>query len=57
MVVGQLYSPANGFNSYVMVPNEATVENAKKLIDKIDSGELITDEDVAYQNQLVSKAG
>lgn len=52
-----LYSPANGFNSYVMVPNEATVENAKKLIDKIDSGELITDEDVAYQNQLVSKAG
>lgn len=52
-----LYSPANGFNSYMMVPNEATVENAKKLIDKIDSGELITDEDVAYQNQLVSKAG
>lgn len=52
-----LYSPANGFNSYVMVPNEATVENAKKLIDKIDSGEIITDEDVAYQNQLVSKAG
>lgn len=52
-----LYSPANGFNSYMMVPNEATVENAKKLIDKIDSGEIITDEDVAYQNQLVSKAG
>ncbi len=47
-----LYSPANGFNSYVMVPNEATVENAKKLIDKIDSGEIITDEDVAYQKSI-----
>lgn len=51
------WSPANGFNAYVMIPNEACVENAKKLIEKIDSGELITDEDIAYQNQLVSQAG
>lgn len=52
-----MWTPANGFNAYVMVPNEACVENAKKLIEKIDSGELITDEDIAYQNQLVSQAG
>ena len=40
-----------------MVPNDACVENAKKLIEKIDSGEMITDEDIAYQNELVAQAG
>ena len=40
-----------------MIPNESCVDYAKKLIEKIDSGELITDEDIAYQNQLVSQAG
>ena len=29
----------------------------KKLIDKINSGEMITDEDVKYQNELVANAG
>lgn len=52
-----MWTPANGFNAYVMVPNEACVENAKKLIDKINSGEMITDEDVEYQNELVANAG
>lgn len=52
-----MWTPANGFNAYVMVPNDACVENAKKLIEKIDSGEMITDEDIAYQNELVAQAG
>ena len=52
-----MWTPANGFNAYVMVPNDACVENAKKLIKKIDSGEMITDEDIAYQNELVAQAG
>lgn len=52
-----MWTPANGFNAYVMVPNEACVENAKKLIDKINSGEMITDEDVERQNELVANAG
>lgn len=52
-----MWTPANGFNAYVMVPNDECVENAKKLIEKIDSGEVITDEDIAYQNELVAKAG
>lgn len=46
------YSPANGFNSYVMIPNDTTVQNASSLIKKINSGQMITDEDVAYQLQL-----
>lgn len=52
-----MWTPANGFNAYVMVPNEACVENAKKLIDKINAGETITDADVETQNNLVSNAG
>lgn len=46
------YSPANGFNSYVMIPNDTTVQNASSLIKKINSGQMITDEDVTYQLQL-----
>lgn len=52
-----MWTPANGFDAYVMIPDEACVENAKKLIDKIISGELITDEDVKIQNELVANAG
>ncbi len=52
-----MWTPANGFNAYVMVPNEACVENAKKLIDKINAGEKITSQDVENQNQLVANAG
>lgn len=52
-----MWTPANGFEAYVMIPDEACVENAKKLIDKIISGELITDEDVKIQNELVANAG
>lgn len=40
-----------------MVPNEACVTNAIKLIKKIDKGETITQADIDHQNELVSKAG
>lgn len=51
------WTPANGFNAYVMIPNEACVKNAVKLINKIDAGETITQTDIDHQNELVSKAG
>lgn len=52
-----MWTPANGFDAYVMVPNEACVENAKKLIGKINAGEIITETDVETQDDLVSNAG
>ena len=51
------WSPANGFNAYVMVPNEETVKNAVALIDKIEKGELITESDIKNQENLVANAG
>ena len=37
------WSPANGFNSSVMIPDDASVQKAKILINKIMSGEEIID--------------
>lgn len=51
------WSPANGFNAWVMEPNKATVDNATSLIKKVVSGELVTDEDVQHQNDLDASAG
>lgn len=51
------WSPANGFNSYVMEPNKATVNSATNLINKIKDGETITPAEVKTHEQLVSKAG
>lgn len=51
------WSPANGFNSYVMVPNEKTVKNAVRLINKVENGDAVTDDDVKKQEDIVSKAG
>lgn len=51
------WTPANGFNAYVMVPNEAAVKNAKSLIDKVESGQMVTAEDVKQQETLVANAG
>ena len=34
-----------GMNAYVMYPNQETVDHAKMLIDKVMSGEVLTDED------------
>lgn len=51
------WSPANGFNAWVMEPDKATVDNATSLIKKVVSGELVTDADVQHQNDLVSNAG
>ena len=42
------WSPANGFNSSVMIPDELSVEKAVGLMSKIISGELITVEDINY---------
>lgn len=35
-----------GMNAYVMYPNQATVDYATKLIDRMMSGEVLTDEDI-----------
>lgn len=35
-----------GMNAYVMYPNQETVDHAQMLIDKIMSGEILTDEDM-----------
>lgn len=51
------WSPANGFNAWVMEPNKATVDNATSLIKKVVNGELVTDEDVQHQNDLDANAG
>ncbi|MEJ8737321.1 LCP family protein [Erysipelotrichaceae bacterium HCN-30851] len=40
------WTPANGFNAYVMIPNEKSVTKAKTLIEKMHNGEKITDEDI-----------
>ncbi|MEG1475962.1 MAG: LCP family protein, partial [Longicatena sp.] len=33
------WSPANGFNSYVMIPDDQTVKRAVELINKVEKGE------------------
>ncbi|MEG0709098.1 MAG: LCP family protein, partial [Longicatena sp.] len=33
------WSPANGFNSYVMIPDDQTVKKAVELINKVEKGE------------------
>lgn len=47
-------SPALGFEVYVMQPNEETVKNATRLINKINSGEKITREDIDSQLKLMN---
>ena len=54
---GSAWSPANGFNAWVMEPDQATVTNAVTLIKKVNSGEMVTDSDVAHQNELVANVG
>lgn len=51
------WSPANGFNSYVMVPNAATVNSANNLINKIKDGDTITPAELKTHEQLVAQAG
>lgn len=51
------WSPANGFNAYVMEPDMDTVNNATRLINKVMNGETLTDSDIQEQNTLVSNAG
>ncbi len=36
------WTPANGFNAYVMIPDEKTVTKAKDLIEKVHSGKEIS---------------
>ena len=40
---------APGQQLYVMEPNQDTVDHAKELINKVFSGDTLTDEDVAAQ--------
>lgn len=51
------WTPANGFNAYVMVPNDNTVKNAVSLIKKVKSGEILTENDIKNQENLVANAG
>ena len=46
------WSPANGFNSYVMRPNEDSVANASKLIKQVHQGKVITNEQIEEQNSI-----
>ena len=48
-------SPALGFEVYVMVPYEDTVQDAEQLIQKILDNEEITQEDINNHNQIVNK--
>ena len=47
-------SPALGFEVYVMVPNEETVQGAQTLIEKLLANEVVTKEDIQKQNDLVA---
>lgn len=40
---GSAWSPANGFNSWVMEPDVETVQNAVDLINKVENGDNIKD--------------
>lgn len=51
------WTPANGFNAYVMVPNDNTVKNAVSLIKKVENGETLTESDIKNQENLVTNAG
>lgn len=51
------WTPANGFNAYVMVPNDNTVKNAVSLIKKVENGETLTESDIKNQENLVANAG
>lgn len=51
------WTPANGFNAYVMIPNQATVDNAARLIRKVENGEMVTESDINEQNELLRTAG
>ena len=44
---GNTWSPANGFNSYVMQPDQNTVDKANVLINKMLNGQTLTQADVA----------
>lgn len=44
---GNTWSPANGFNSYVMQPDQNTVDKANALINKMLNGQTLTQTDVA----------
>ena len=50
------YSPANGFDSWVMIPYQPSVDNAKAIIEKFHNDELVTKEDVEEQNEIVRTA-
>lgn len=54
---GSAWSPANGFNSWVMEPDQNTVANAVNLIKKVNNGEMVTDADVQKQAELVANVG
>ena len=47
------YSPANGFDSWVMIPYEPSVEHAVELITKFNNNDYVTDEDIKKHEDIV----
>lgn len=50
------YSPANGFDSWVMIPYEPSVDHAIELITKFNKNDYVTDEDVKKHEDIVKAA-
>ena len=51
--VGQsLYSPANGSNAYMMVPDVDVVNSAISVIEKMQKGEAISEADIEAHNAV-----
>ena len=52
-----LYSPANGGNAYMMVPNVDIVNSAVALIEKMQTGVEITQADIDAHNAVYNNGG
>ena len=47
------YSPANGFDSWVMIPYKPSVDHAIELITKFHNNDYVTDEDIKKHEEIV----
>lgn len=52
-----LYSPANGGNAYMMVPNVDIVNSAVALIEKMQTGVELTQEDIDAHMYVYNNGG
>ena len=49
------FTPANGFDAYVMIPNEVSITDSRALIEKLHRDELITEEDIAHHLEITAE--